>query len=95
MSMNKLLQTGKRMKGGLTMENPGSRVVGDETEGDTLTAGNLDGVTTHGVHPGLVNRRVELGIVGRVIRRTLNKLELMSVKMANHTCILVRRKYRQ
>lgn len=64
------------------MENPSSWVVGDETEGDTLTTRNLHGVTTHRVHTAFVNWGVELRIVGGVIRRTLHQLERMSVKMA-------------
>lgn len=64
------------------MEQPCSGVVSDEPESDTLAAGDLDSVATHGVGLALVDRRVEFRVVRRVIRRALDELELVSVDMA-------------
>ena len=69
-------------EGRRTVEDPDSGVVGDETEGDALAARHLDGVATDGVRLGLVDGRVQRGVVRRVVRRTLHDLELVAVQVA-------------
>lgn len=65
-----------------TMEEPGSGVVSDDTEGDGGPRGDLHGVATHGVSLAVVQGRVELGVVGGVVLRAADELHVVSVQMA-------------
>lgn len=71
-----------KKEGERTMEEPDTGVVGYDTEGDTFTGGDLDGVTTDGVRQALVDRRVERRVIRGVVSRALDDLELVSVQMA-------------
>lgn len=64
------------------MEKPGTRVVGDDTQGDGVHRGHLDGIPSHGVLLALDDRRVEGWVGGCVVLGSTHNLHLVAVQVA-------------
>lgn len=64
------------------MEEPDARVVGDDAQGRGVHRGDVHGVPADGVRLTLHDRRVERGVVRRVVLRPPDDLHFVSVKMA-------------
>ena len=66
----------------VAMEEPGTGVVGNKSQGGRMHRQQLDRVTTHRVCLSLLQRWVEGGVIGGVVATTVDNLELMTVNMA-------------
>jgi len=65
-----------------TVEEPDTRVIGDDTQGDGVHRGHLHGVSSRGVLLAFDDRRVESWVSGRVVLGLTNNLHLVSVQVA-------------
>ena len=65
-----------------TVEEPHAGVVRVHAEGDRVHGRHLDGVAAHRVRLALVQRRVQLRVVGRVVLRAPDELHLVPVQVA-------------
>ena len=67
---------------GLTMEEPSSGVISNDTKSDGMHRGDLDRVTTHGVSLTLNEWRVQSWVVRSIVFCPSDELHLVSVQMA-------------
>ena len=66
----------------LTVEEPSSGVISNDTKSDGMHRGDLDRVTTHGVSLTLNEWRVQSWVVRSIVLCPSNELHLVSVQMA-------------
>ena len=67
---------------GLTMEEPSSGVVSNDTKSDRMHRWDLDRVTTHGVSLTLDEWRVQSWVVRSIVLCPSDELHLVPVQMA-------------
>ena len=72
------------------MEHPCARVVGDYTQRNRASWRHLDGITAHRIRLAFLNRWVERWVGGSVVRRTIDNLKLVAVKMAVNRRVITR-----
>ena len=66
----------------VAVEKPGTRIISDKPQSGGLHRQQLDCVTADWVRLSLLQRGVELGIVGSVVLATVDDLELVAVDVA-------------
>ena len=64
------------------MEEPDTRVVGDDTQCGGVHRGHLDSISSHGIFLALNDRRVECGVGGCVVFGSADDLHLVSMQVA-------------
>ena len=75
-------QSTERYGKGLTMEEPSSGVVSNDTKSDRMHRWDLDRVTTHGVSLTLDEWRVQSWVVRSIVLCPSDELHLVPVQMA-------------